>query len=59
MRYTISRESDLNRLRQEVERLANENGWEPVGGVAVERSPNYEGHEVSWYLQALVLRDND
>ena len=58
MKYSISRENDLQKLREEVERLANEHGWEPTGGVAVERAPSLEGHEISWYLQALILKED-
>ena len=59
MKYTISREHDFQRLIAEVTRLTNENGWEPIGGVATERAKHVDGNERTFYLQALVLTERD
>jgi hypothetical protein len=58
MKYTIARDSNLQHFTREVEQLANGHGWEPLGGVATEKGKNHEGNEVTFFVQALILKED-
>jgi hypothetical protein len=52
-KYTIARETTFVALQDEIVRLIG-HGWQPIGGIAIERAPGLDGNEKNFYLQALV-----
>jgi hypothetical protein len=51
--YRIARQPDLEDLKEEVERLMKE-GFQPLGGVAVEQAIDQSGYAKGDYLQAMA-----
>ncbi|HEY1661700.1 MAG TPA: hypothetical protein VGI03_04715 [Verrucomicrobiae bacterium] len=55
--YSIERKEDFYELIDKVQERVDK-GWEPIGGVSVERSIDSLGTETTQYLQAIVLWDD-
>jgi len=54
--YGIERTEDYYELADKVQARVDK-GWEPVGGVTIERSIDSSGTETTAYMQAIVLWD--
>ena len=56
--YNIEREQDYYDLINKVQDKVSK-GWEPCGGVAVERSADSTGYVTVHFLQAIIRWEND